>query len=54
MKRIENRKIYHNSNFHKRHFDINYERELILIRNNVDDIDVNKKIPLNSIVRCTV
>ena len=32
MKRIENRKLYHKSNFHKRFFDLKYEREIILIR----------------------
>ena len=54
MKRIENRKIYHNSNFHKRFFDIKFERELILIRCNADDDDVHKKIMLKSIVGCNV
>ena len=52
MKRIENRKLYHGSNFHKRHFDINFKRRIILIRQNANDTEVHKKIPLQNIIRC--
>ena len=54
MKRIENRKIYHAGNFHKRHFDFKFDRDIILLKKNASDDSVHKKIGTNTIRSCTV
>ena len=32
MKRIENRKLFHTSNFHRRHYQIDFKEAAILVR----------------------
>ena len=53
MKRIDQRKLYHRSNFHKRFFDLRFSQAMILIK--VGDVaDAHKKIPIESIRACTM
>ena len=42
------------SNFHKRHFDLKFDRAIILVRKSVNDDAIHKKIPVNSIRSCTI
>ena len=50
MKRIEERKLYHMSNFHKRHFEMVWNRAIIIVKKfGGKDDPVHKKIPINSI-----
>ena len=54
MKRIEQRKIYHMSNYHKRHFDFQFHRSIILVKKHRSDDAVHKKIAMNSIRSVTI
>ena len=53
MKRIDQQKFYHGSNFHKRFFDLQFSKSMIFIRVN-DATDAHKKIPIESIRACTI
>ena len=43
IKRIENRKLFHTSNFHKRHFELHFDKKLIIIRKKENDDKIHKK-----------
>ena len=54
MKRIEQRKIYHRSNFHKRYFEFQFSRSIILVKQLAGDANDYKRIPIESIRACSV
>ena len=54
IKRIENRKLFHGSNFHKRFFVLAFKQALIIIKKKDDDDPAHKKIPIQNLKRCIV
>ena len=54
MKRIKKKGIFHQSNFHRRHFELNFSSGLIIVKKKENDITAHKKIPLDSLHSCTV
>ena len=54
IKRIENRKLFHGSNFHKRYFVLAFKQALIIIKKKDDDDPAHKKIPIQNLRRCIV
>ena len=54
MKRIENRKIYHTSNFHKRYFDFRFDQGLIFVKKSASDDSIHKEIATCSIRSCVI
>ena len=54
MKRIDKREWYHTSNFHKRHFDVNFDRSIIVVKKLATDDTIHKRISLNTIRSCTI
>ena len=54
IKRIDNRKLFHGSNFHKRFFELSFERSLIIIKKSGDDRQAHKTIPITTLEKCIV
>ena len=46
--------MFHTSNFHKRHFELNFQRALIIVRKKESDDSVHKKYAISIIKKCTV
>ena len=49
FKKIDKRGMFHTSNFHKRHFELNFQKAMIIVKKSEKDLQTHKKIPINSI-----
>ena len=54
MKRIENRKLFHKSNFHRRHYQIDFKNQVIMVRKVHADDWSYKTINLTDVIGVTV
>ena len=54
IKRIENRKLFHGSNFHKRFFELSFDRSLIIVKKQNGQDTEHKKIQISTLKRCIV
>ena len=54
MKKIENRKLFHKSNYHRRHYEIDFQGAAILVRKVHADDWQFKRLPLSEVKGVTI
>lgn len=54
MKRIDNKKIYHGSNFHKRYFILDFEKGTMIVKISNKETQIHRIYDLSTIKTCTI
>ena len=54
MKRVDNKKIFHQSNFNKRYFILDFEKGKIIVKKGQKETQIHRTYDLSSIKTCTI